>query len=184
MDAQELEFRYKEMVRLSNILEQYSKSSFEDVKLLGSIGALLAFKPASSLLGIQDGLFLIVGFLAILIIISFVSFYGLLKQSLAVFYLDEISKFEKEFREGLIGGDVDIESFKVATNWKIAGSKKQREVAKMFYGIFYVVLIFFPTGVLYYSDVNDLPQALIYCVSAVAISILHFRTAKNIHTHL
>ena len=65
MDAQELDFRYKEMVRLSNILEQYSKSSFEDVKLLGSIGALLAFKPASSLLGIQDGLFLIVGFLAI-----------------------------------------------------------------------------------------------------------------------
>ncbi|WP_320040728.1 hypothetical protein [uncultured Desulfobacter sp.] len=181
MDNLELEFKYKEMVRLSEVLDQYSKSSFEDFKLLGAVGVLLAFQPASSLFDVKNDLFLVLGFLAILVIICFVGFYGLLKQSLAVFYLDEISKFEKEFREGLRNGESDLESFRVAENWKLVGSKKQREVAKTFYGVFYIVVVFFPTVVLCIS--TNYSQATVYFISAMIVSALHFRTAKNIHTH-
>ena len=181
MDTQKLEFKYKEMVRLSEVLEHYSRSSFDDFKLLSAVGVLLAFQPASSFFEINNDIFLLVGFLAILFIISFIGFYGLMKQSIAIFYLGEIAKFEKEFREQLHNGNTDVESFKVAENWKNIGSKKQREVARIFYFVFYLVIILFPTGVLY-SSTNSL-QATIYLLSAALITVLHIYTAKRVYTY-
>lgn len=181
MNTQELDYKYKEMVRLAEVLEQYSRSAFDDFKLLSAVGVLLAFQPASSFFEIKSDIFLIAGFLAILSIIAFIGFYGLMKQSIAVFYLNEISKFEKEFREGLSAENTEMESFKVAENWKFYGSKKQQKVARIFYSLFYLVITFVPTGVLYTS--TNTSQAALYGLSAALVSGLHLYTVKKVYIY-
>ena len=181
MTNQNLELKYKEMVRLSEVLDNYARSSFEDFKLLSAIGVLLAFQPATSFFSIDNDSFLLVGFLAIFFIIAFIGFYGLMKQSIAVFYLGEIAKFEKEFRELLESSNTEMESFKVAENWKYTGSKKQKKVAEVFYGFFYSVLIFFPTIVLYFW--SSITHAIFYCVVAMCVSFIHHYTLKLVYAY-
>ena len=164
---------------MAEISEEYAKSSFEDFKMLSAIGALLTFEPATSLFKLNDEMFLLIGFLSILLIISFIGFYGLMKQSIAVFYLNEICKFEAEIRDLIKDQNGEMSSFKVAENWRAFGSKNQRIVAKRFYLLFYIVVSCFPSAVLFVSCCSL--KAAIYFFISIAVCIFHFSTAKMIH---
>ncbi len=178
--SDKLDFKYREMVRLAEKSDEYTKASFEDFKLLGALGALIAWKPVVELLSGKPGVdknILLIGFLAILAVSAVIGMFGLLRQSVVNFYLHELEKFEKEIRLEL--DDVDTATFRVAENWRMEGRKKQRRVAVRFYGLFYLVLIAYPTAILF-VDCTPL-SAGIYLVSSIGIFLLHMSTTAIVH---
>ena len=77
MMNEKLEYKYKEMVRLAEKADEYTKSSFGDFKMLSALGVLLAWKPLTDVFVKESGDILLVGFLSILFVIVFIGFYGL-----------------------------------------------------------------------------------------------------------
>ncbi len=171
-----LELKYKEMVRLAEKIDEYAKSSFDDFKMLSALGVLLAWKPISDMSVDAPKEFLLIGFMATLFVIAFIALFGLLKQSIANFYLKEIQVFEKEVRDEL--KDSNMQTFRVAENWIKRGSKIQRKAAKRFYLLFYVVIIMYPTTILWLEDEH---LAIIYLVSALFVTGLHLNTTKLVY---
>jgi len=183
MSNETLDYKYKEMVRLAEKSDEYAKSSFEDFKMLSAVGTLLAFKPATIFLdfnGIGEEVLLISGFLAILFIIAFIGFFGLMKQAIVNFYLGQIIVFEKEVRKELNENDHEIQTFRVAENWKLNGRIKQRNLAKKFYSLFYFVISIYPTVIIYID--TKFIFAFGYFVTSMLIVALHYTTAKMVHT--
>jgi hypothetical protein len=180
-----LEYTYKEMIRLSQICDSYTKSSFDDIKLLGAIGSLLAWKPISEVaLSIgrkgqeipqTNDDFIFFGFLAILFITAIVSIAALLKQSVVFFYINELRYFEKKFREEL--GTAETKTFRVAENWTDWSKRKQRPIAIIFYFLFYFVLTVLPTCFLWTNKNN----AIIYLFASLFVVSLHIGATKILH---
>lgn len=173
---EKLEYKYKEMVRLAEKSDDYAKSSFDDFKMLSALGVLLAWKPLSNMFDNDSGYLLLIGFLAILFIIAFIGFYGLLKQSVAIFYLEEIQAFEKEVRDEL--NDDNTSTFRVAENWTKRGSKTQREIAVRFYYLFYSVLTIYPSVILF---IDNTVFALVYLFIASIVALTHHNTVKILY---
>jgi len=180
MSNEKLDYKYKEMVRLAEKSDEYAKSSFEDFKMLSAVGALLAFKPATSFLQVDGEILMISGFLSILFVIAFIGFFGLMKQSIVNFYLGQILIFEKEVRKELEENDCEIQTFRVTENWKLHGRIKQRDLAKRFYLLFYLVISIYPT-VIIFNDAN-IKFALGYFGTSILVVVLHYSTAKMVHT--
>ncbi len=67
-----LEYNYQEMVRLAEKCEGLIKSSFDDFKLLGALGVLLAWKPLEEKF-ITNPQITLYGFLAIAVITTLIS---------------------------------------------------------------------------------------------------------------
>ena len=81
--TQDLEYLYKEYVRLSSRLDTIIDSSWGDFKLLGAIGALFAWLPIakSNLFGGTDtSVTLFIGFIGILSLIAVIGARDLIKQ--------------------------------------------------------------------------------------------------------
>lgn len=181
MVSEKLEFKYKEMVRLAEKSDEYAKSSFDDFKMLSALGVLLAWKPMSDIfipdmLMAKSNKFLFIGFLAILFVIAFIGLFGLMKQSVVNFYLEEIQAFEEEVRQEL--QDTNTNTFRVAENWMKRGSNKQRKVALRFYSLFYMVITIYPSAIL---ASGSKVYAIAYFVAALLIAVLHFNTAMIVH---
>jgi len=104
---QRLDYIYKEYVRLSEKSEEYIKSAFDDLKLMGVIGATIAlWKPivdfivlANSEIDYSGLLFL--GFLSLLLVIAIIGFWNLIKQSFIIFFADNLQGYEAEIRKEL-----------------------------------------------------------------------------------
>lgn len=94
------EYLYKEYVRLGDLCDSYSKSSFDDFKLLGAIGALLAWKPIADFTTASSSIVLL-GFTAVLFIVVIVGTRDLIKQSVISYYLTQIKLYEEEIRISL-----------------------------------------------------------------------------------
>jgi len=172
-----LEYKYKEMVRLAEKSDEYAKSSFDDFKMLSALGVLLAWKPLADIFIVEKtGHILLVGFLAILFVIAFIGFYGLLKQSVVIFYLEEIQVFEKEVREEL--KDENTNTFRVAENWRKRGSKIQRKIAVRFYYLFYFVLTIYPFAILI---IDDIIFAVVYLLVALSVVSIHHNTLRIVY---
>ena len=176
MMNEKLEYKYKEMVRLAEKADEYAKSSFDDFKMLSALGVLLAWKPLSDMFVKESGDILLVGFLAILFVIVFIGFYGLLKQSVAIFYLEEIQAFEKEVRDEL--NDENTNTFRVAENWNKRGSKTQRKIAVRFYYLFYFVLIIYPVAIL---SIDNIIFAFVYLFIAVSVAWIHHNSLRIVY---
>src|SRR3546814_10703233 len=87
-DSEARDFLYREYARLAECCNGYVKGALTDIKLLGGIGAVLAWDPVSRMLDLDahlDQPVTPVGFIALLLVVMFVLFYNLLKQSL-LFY--------------------------------------------------------------------------------------------------
>lgn len=173
---EKLEYKYKEMVRLAEKSDDYAKSSFDDFKLLSALGALLAWKPLLDVFVKDSGYVLLAGFLAILFIIAFIGLYGLLKQSIAIFFLEESQVFEKEVRDELNDGNSN--TFHVTENWKKRGGVTQRKIAVRFYSLFYFVLTIYPSVIL---SIDNIIFAFIYFFIALIIVLIHHSTVKIIY---
>ena len=145
----DLEYLYKEYVRINNRLDSIVDSSFDDFKLLSSIGVLVAWPPIakSNLFNEPDSAFLLlIGFLGILFIIIILALRDLIKQSLMEYYLHELQTYEAEIRANL--KSADLNSFKMAKNWLERRQGAWGGVVSRFNFMFYLFLFFFPIGIL------------------------------------
>jgi len=162
-----LEYLYREYVRLGDAIDSLARSSFDDFKLLGAIGALLAWPPlATSDLFDESGSgnVLFVGLVAILFIVTIIAVRDLLKQSVIRFY-QELGQLEVEIRKELhLGEDA---AFRYASAWPEWERRRQRPIILRFQLLFIAVLVPFPTLVLALE--SDRWQALTYFVIALFV---------------
>ncbi len=153
LNTQNVEYIYKEYVRLSNKYDLYQKSSFDDFKLLGVIGFMFAWKPIIDFELFEtdnSSLLLLFGFIAILFIVAIIAIHDLLKRSLINYYRQELCFFEAEIRASL--GQPETNTFRFAEHWKTWSKQKHRRIAFRFHLLFYLLLGFFPTIVLLFQE--------------------------------
>ena len=96
-DGEAREFLYREYARLAECCNGYVKDALSDIKLLGGIGAVLAWDPVSRMLELDARLnqpVTPVGFVTLLLVVMFVLFYNLLKQSIFFFYQARMRRLE------------------------------------------------------------------------------------------
>lgn len=124
-DSQIVDIYYQELARLADRTEELMHSAFEDIKLLGGIGALLSLKPLLALSPLASvshpQLYLLLGFLLIVLALGVVGFAALMKQSVVLFYLHEIQRYESEIRNLL--GQQHASTFRVAEMWYLWAKK-------------------------------------------------------------
>jgi hypothetical protein len=156
-----LELMYKEKTRLSEVVNSYAVSSFNDFKMLSALSAVIvAWKPISESMNTSANALgsLLIGFLVINVTITLIGLLNLLKQSVMNFYLDEIQILENEIRSKL----TDTETFQVTSNWNSKGKYRQLKVSTTFYRLFSLVTIILPTVILIYSSLSGCDFRMIY----------------------
>jgi len=189
-DKQALEIHYRELARLADHSENLTSTAFDDIKLLGGVGALLSWKP---LLGQISGsgaqaqqVYLLLGYLLIVLALGIIGYAALMKQSVVLFYLREIQRYEAEIRRRL--GQENADTFRVAAMWHGWSEKTQQPLGRLFYGHFYLVIVLFPSCVLLFSggpapnSASWLLAGICFVVS-VAVCLTHYRaTTKIVYT--
>ena len=171
-EVQLLEYLYKEYVRLSDLCDSYAKSSFDDFKLLGAIGALLAWKPIADL-ATASPFIVLLGFLAILFIVAIIGTRDLLKQSLINYYLSQIKLYEEEIR-GILAHP-DVPTFCFAVNWESWSQQKHLPVTSRLYLLIILTVTVLPSIIL----VMQKPRwyAAIYLLAALFSLIIYLNAA-------
>lgn len=147
-EVSRFDYLYKEYVRLGDIVDSYGRSSFEDIKLLGAIGVLLAWPPLAKSDLFESGssdTVLFIGLVAILFIVAILGVRDLLKQSVIRFYLQQLGHLEKEIRDSLGG---ETQAFRYAEAWDRWESARHRPLFLRLHVLFVVLLVPFPTLVL------------------------------------
>jgi len=164
-DKQTLEYLYKEYVRLGDLCDSYTKSSFDDFKLLGAISVLLAWKPITEFTTASTSIVLL-GFLAILFIVAIVGIRDLIKQSVISYYLSQIRIYEEEIRIGLARPNAS--TFRFAINWERWSQQKHAPVLSRFYLLINLIVVIFPIAVL----IPQKPHWYAGIYAAVALLVL------------
>ena len=145
----DLEILYKEYVRLNARLDTIIDGSWEDFKLLGAIGVLIAWPPLaqSDLFSKSDLSFILfVGFAGILFIITILGMRDVIKQSVMQHYMFELQLQEEDLRSKL--QSANPKSFHLADHWLGHRVRAWRGIMLRFYLVFYLFLFLFPVGVL------------------------------------
>lgn len=149
-----IDYLYQEYGRLTDRLHEYSQSSFDDFKWFAAIGVLLlAWKPIADtgLFGaVYSNFVLLIGFIAILLVISIIGTRDLLKQSIINYHLQHMVFYEVEIKAKL--GQTDARTFsfaKEAGEWQ---KHKQFPIERRLYLLFIVPVMSFPTLILSFQD--------------------------------
>ena len=140
---------YQEYVRVSGICNDYINSALTDIRLFGSVGALLTWDPLARLLELDVKLqqpVTPVGFLVLLLVIVMVMFYDLLKQSIFFFHLDRMRELENVLN-GAVAGQREL--FHIAGGWPSWFRRTHAPVANGFFTVFYLIIVGFPCAILY-----------------------------------
>lgn len=140
---------YQEYVRLSGICNEYINSALSDIRLFGSVGALLTWDPLARLLELDVKLqqpVTPIGFLVLLLVIVMVMFYDLLKQSIFFFHLDRMRELEHVLN-GAVAGRKEL--FHIAGGWPGWFRHTHLPVANGFFIVFYLIVVGFPSAILY-----------------------------------
>ncbi len=169
-----LEFCYKEYTRLAGIQEKHLQSAFSDVRLLGAVGAILAWKPILNALSERnDPVILTLGFLVLIFIALFVLLYDCMKQSIMLFYADQMKYYERELRQGL---DVSQGTmFSNIHNWTHWMSSIHDPIVKCFFGCFFSFLLLFPVSIIALSGTwsETYKYIALYLVIAFSLSFMN-----------
>ncbi|MBW4481203.1 MAG: hypothetical protein KME14_01535 [Tildeniella torsiva UHER 1998/13D] len=102
-----LEILYREYVRLNDKAEDLIKSTYDDFKSLGVVGAvIIIWKPISEFIlpaipRLESSLFLFLGFLSLLTILGLVAFTNLIKQSYSWYFVYNLQAYEVEIKKEL-----------------------------------------------------------------------------------
>lgn len=143
---------YEEYVRLSEVCNDYIHRSLGDIRLFGSIGALLAWDPLARLFELDAQLqqpVTPVGFLVLLLVIVLVMFFDLLKQSIFFFHLQRMRELEGVLNRA--AGDRG-ELFDIAGGWPDWFRRYHAPAAHGFWGVFYLLVVVFPSIILYLQE--------------------------------
>ncbi len=168
--AHYLDYHYRELVRLSEIQNSHLNHAFANFKLFGAVGAMLAWKPLTAVFIEQARpLMLLIGFVALLFVALLILFYDFMRQSIMLFYTEQVKHHEAVLRQALQLGDE--RSFAVASQWKPWAKKVHEPIAVRFFAYLYLLMIAFPTAVFFASGENY--HALAYLAIAVVLIGVH-----------
>lgn len=169
---------YQEYVRISGICNDYINSSLSDIRLFGSVGALLTWDPLARLLELDARLqqpVTPVGFLVLLLVIVMVMFYDLLKQSIFFFHLDRM----RELEHVLNGAVADKKKlFHIAGGWPRWFRRTHLPVANGFFIVFYLIIVGFPSAILYLQNYTG--WLWVYLALAAVLLAGHARCAVRV----
>jgi hypothetical protein len=153
---------------LGDKCDNYSRSTFEDIGLLFSTGALTARVPTSKLVtgdGINEWVPL-VGFIAILFFTAIMGTMGLSKRSIIQFYMLQLARVEERIGERLAAGDGA--AFGFARGWPEWQRTRYEPILQRFLLLFAVFLWVVPTITLWLGSKERLPAVIYLCAFVVA----------------
>ncbi|SEK99061.1 hypothetical protein SAMN04488129_1064 [Halomonas daqiaonensis] len=169
---------YEEYVRISEVCNDYIHRSLGDIRLFGSIGALLAWDPLARLFELDAQLqqpVTPVGFLILLLLIVLVMFFDLLKQSIFFFHLQRMQALERVLNRA--AGDRG-ELFHLAGGWPDWFRRYHAPAANGFWGVFYLLVVVFPSIILYLQEYGG--WLFVYLPTAIVLLGLHACCAMRI----
>lgn len=169
---------YDEYVRLNNTCHEYIRSALSDIRLFGSIGLLLSWDPLARLLELDQKLqqpVTPIGFIVLLLVVVMVLFYDLLKQSIFFFHMRRMRELEHVLDAAT---DTDRRLFHLAGGWPNWFRQTHLSVAKCFFTVFYLLIVGFPSAILYIQDYPGWMAA--YLILAVILLAAHARTAAKV----
>lgn len=173
----QLEYLYKEYVRLSERCASYVQSSFDDIKLYGASSLVFAWKPIAEsglISSANKSLTLLLGFLAILILVIMLAIFNLLKQSLVIYYLRHLRAYEAMLRADLGLAD------EMVFHWSESYSKwRKKVVEKVFVHLLVVlslIVILFPIVFLWRQGPHRF--AVIYGLASVLLVGIYLSAAR------
>jgi len=177
MDAvsnQRLEYLYKEYVRLSDKAEDLIKSTSDDFKSLGVIGAVVViWKPISEIilpvsLKLDSSLFLFLGFLSLLTILGLIALANVMKHAYAWYFIHNLQAYEIEIRRELgEAEDSQIFNFNIGKEETRFVTASYRLTFRTFLMAFSTIITLIPFIILCYSNI-------FYAALYLAISLLGF----------
>jgi len=167
---QYLDYHYRELVRLSDVQNSHLNNAFADFKLLGVVGVMLAWKPLTdAFVDNTQPLTLLIGFVTILFVVLLISLFQFMRQSIMLYYLEQVKHHEVAVRRAL---DLsDEESFAVATNWRAWSKKIHEPIAWRMFMYLYSLLVAFPVAVLLAS--NESMLAFTYLIISLVLIGVH-----------
>lgn len=185
MDShQKLDYFYREYSRLSDKAEEHIKSSFDDFKLLGAIGAIVVlWKPIvdtviSPNLKLDYSKILFLGFVSLLLVIEVIAFLNLVRQSYIYFIVYNLQHYEKRIKTELNEelSESQIFSFNTKKN-----SSEYLNSIHLPYAVVVVISViavaFIPFVILlYWSNI----YAVIYLLIVLISSILYIQVYLKI----
>ncbi|GHE21640.1 hypothetical protein [Halomonas urumqiensis] len=169
---------YEEYVRLNGVCNDYIHRSLGDIRLFGSIGALLAWDPLARLFELDAELqqpVTPVGFLVLLLVIVLVMFFDLFKQSIFFFHLIRMRELEDVLNRA--SGE-RVELFHLAGGWPAWFRRYHAPVAQCFWGVFYLLVVVFPAIILFLQDYASWLFA--YLPTAFILLALHAHCANRV----
>lgn len=176
-DGAELERVYGEYIRLSAACHDYIRGAMGDIRLFGAVAALLAWDPLARLLELDSRLqqpVTPVGFLVLLLVMALVMFFDLFKQSIFFFHLQRMRELEQVLNRDTGGPPL----FHLAGGWPTWFRRHHAPLARIFWGIFYLLVLVFPSTVLYLQGyVGWLPA---YLATGCILLFLHARSARKL----
>jgi len=183
MDAvsnQRLEYLYKEYVRLSDKAEDLIKSTSDDFKSLGVIGAVVViWKPISEIilpvsLKLDSSLFLFLGFLSLLTILGLIALANVMKHAYAWYFIHNLQAYEIEIRRELgEAEDSQIFNFNIGKEETRFVTASYRLTFRTFLMAFSTIITLIPFIILCYSNI-------FYAALYLAISLLGFTIYSQI----
>lgn len=163
---------------LGDKCDHYSRSTFEDVGLLFSTGALAAWVPASGLVT-GDGVRAwapLAGFIAILFFIVIMGTMGLSKRSIIQFYMLQLARVEERIGARLAPGDA--EAFGFARGWPEWQRTRYEPILQRFLLLFAFFLWVVPTVTLWLGSGRW--PALIYLGAFILAGSIYVSAAAKL----
>ncbi|MGH1439385.1 MAG: hypothetical protein ACRBBR_04660 [Cellvibrionaceae bacterium] len=164
-----LDFCYKEYVRLADMQEKQMQSVFSDIKLLGALGAMLSWKPILDSIGEgNEPVVLMLGFIVLMFIALFILLYDFMKQSILLFYTNQMKYYEAELRTKLDLAQGGI--FSTVSNWQKWMVSIHDPIVKRFFSCFFSFLVIFPVVIILTS--GKLESTYLYALIYFIITLI------------
>jgi hypothetical protein len=181
--SQRLEYLYKEYVRLSDKAEDLIKSTYDDFKLFGAVGAVIViWKPISEFTTLVNSklspsLTLFLGFLSLHVVLGIIVLLNLVKQSYTWYFVHNLQAYEAEIRKELDEAEVSK-----VFNFNIA--KEEKRFITAVYRLSFRTLVMFlsfavisiPSIILCYSN---LLYAAIYLLISLGGLIIYLQVFRK-----
>src|SRR5690606_4377278 len=172
------DFLYREYARLAECCDGYVKDALSDIRMLGGISAVLAWDPVSRMLDLNaklDQPVTPVGFITLLLVVMFVLFYNLLKQSIFFFYQARMRRFEDRLNAMYPGTEP---AFALTLAWPDWQRGVHDRIALLTFAIFYVILIGFPTTLMVLQGFRL--WAIFYFALALLLALGHLASVLRL----
>lgn len=166
------ELLYKEYERLQSVINSYSLSSLRELKLLGTLCLIFAWKPLLvyyKKIDPNNEQLLFWGFVIIAILSVLIIVQDFLKQSLIMFNFRQLEPYEKAISNQFDEEIVNI--FQGSKHWYKWYVGHHSYVAKCFYLLYFLIIIFFPFIILFMCK-----ETMVICRETMKYPVLYLFT--------